>query len=140
MYGVGDTLKRYHGYYFSWAIIYTFWYHPFEMTSGHIAGFAYMFLLLLQSSLFFTRYHTNRWWTMSLETLFVVHGAIVAAYIMNPGQHEFWSMFLFIPETLIALPRLPAIMYLGSFLCFVILLGARLLLRLANRSVPATTS
>jgi hypothetical protein len=178
MYGVGDTLKRYHGYYFSWAIIYTFWYHPFEMTSGHIAGFAYMFLLLLQSSLFFTRYHTNRWWTMSLETLFVVHGAIVAAYIMNPGQHEFWSMFLFggvatflitqmhglglsmrqkwivtallvipaivvymfIPETLIALPRLPAIMYLGSFLCFIILLGMRLLLRLTHRSVPAPTS
>ena len=92
---VGDTLRRYHGYYFSWAIIYTFWYHPVEMTSGHLAGFAYMFLLLLQSSLFFTRYHTNRWWTMTLEVVFVVHGALVAAFIMNPGEHEFWSMFLF---------------------------------------------
>jgi hypothetical protein len=92
---VGDTLRRYHGYYFSWAIIYTFWYHPVEMTAGHIAGFAYMFLLLLQSSLFFTRYHTNRWWTMSLEVAFVVHGALVAAYVMNPGDHQFWSMFLF---------------------------------------------
>ena len=92
---VATPLRRYHGYYFSWAIIYTFWYHPFEMTSGHIAGFAYMFLLLLQGSLFFTRYHTNRVWTMFLETLFLVHGALVAAFIMNPGQHEFWSMFLF---------------------------------------------
>jgi hypothetical protein len=92
---VGDTLRRYHGYYFSWAIIYTFWYHPIEMTSGHLAGFAYMFLLLLQSSLFFTRYHTNRWWTMTLEVVFIVHGALVAAFVMNPGDHQFWSMFLF---------------------------------------------
>ena len=50
--GAGDTVRRYHGYYFSWAIIYTFWYHPVEMTPGHLAGFAYMSLLLLQSSLF----------------------------------------------------------------------------------------
>jgi len=91
----GDALRRYHGYYFSWAIIYTFWYHPVEMTPGHLAGFAYMFLLLLQSSLFFTRYHTNRWWTMTLEVAFIVHGALVAAYVMNPGDHQFWSMFLF---------------------------------------------
>jgi hypothetical protein len=92
---VGDSVRRYHGYYFSWAIIYTFWYHPIEMTSGHIAGFAYMFLLLLQSSLTFTRFHTNRVWTMFLETLFFVHGALVAAFIMNPGEHQYWSQFLF---------------------------------------------
>lgn len=91
----GDAVRRYHGYYFSWAIIYVFWYHPVETTPGHLAGYAYMALLLLQSSLFFTRYHTNRWWTMFLETLFVIHGAMVAWYLMNPGQHMFWSMFLF---------------------------------------------
>ena len=72
LYGVGDSVRRYHGYYFSWAIIYTFWYHPVEITSGHLAGFAYMSLLILQSSLFFTRFHTNRWWTVFLEFLFVV--------------------------------------------------------------------
>jgi hypothetical protein len=91
----GDAVRRYHGYYFSWAVIYTFWYHPVETTPGHLAGYAYMALLLLQSSLFFTRYHTNRWWTMFLEFLFVIHGALVAWYIMNPGQHVYWSMFLF---------------------------------------------
>lgn len=95
MTGVGDTARRYHGYYIAWAIIYTFWYHPIEDTSGHLAGFAYMFLLLLQSSLFFTRYHVNRVWTMFLETLFVIHGALVAAFILNPGEHQFWSQFLF---------------------------------------------
>jgi len=93
--GVGDTVRRYHGYYFSWAIIYTFWYHPVEMTEGHLAGFAYMVLLLLQGSLFFTRYHTNRWWTMFLEVLFVVHGALVAFFVMQRGEIGPWSMFLF---------------------------------------------
>ncbi len=91
----GDVVRRYHGYYISWAIIYTFWYHPVELTLGHFAGFAYMMLLLLQSSLFFTRYHTNRWWTMFLETLFVVHGALVAYFIVQKGQTGPWAMFLF---------------------------------------------
>jgi len=154
----GDAVRRYHGYYFSWAIIYTFWYHPVELTAGHLAGFAYMFLLMLQGSLFFTRYHTNRWWTVSLEVLFIVHGAIVAWTIMQKGQHGPWSMFLFgglavflitqlhglglstrgkwllaspvlaamvafyalYPETLLGLPRLPAIMYSGTLLMFVV--------------------
>jgi len=93
--GVGDTVRRYHGYYISWAIIYTFWYHPVELTLGHFAGFAYMMLLLLQSSLFFTRYHTNRWWTMFLETLFVIHGAVIAYSILQQGQTGPWAMFLF---------------------------------------------
>jgi hypothetical protein len=91
----GETLRRYHGYYFSWAIIYTFWYHPVEITAGHLAGFAYMFLLFLQGSLFFTRFHVNRTWTMFLEVLFVLHGATVAGFIMNRGETGPWSMFLF---------------------------------------------
>ena len=95
LYGVGDSVRRYHGYYFSWAIIYTFWYHPVEITSGHLAGFAYMSLLILQSSLFFTRFHTNRWWTVFLEFLFVVHGSMVAYTIMNQPGRTPWSYFLF---------------------------------------------
>ena len=169
---VGDTVRRYHGYYFSWAITYTFWYHPIELTSGHIAGLAYMMLLMMQGSLFFTRFHTNRWWTMFLESLFVIHGAIVAWYLMNPGEHWAWSMFLFggmgifmitqmhglglslrgkimistpliasmvafysfFPELVMGVTRLPLIMYLGTFIMFVLvwlmirfarLLGAR---------------
>ena len=35
-------LRKYHGYYFSWAIIYTFWFHPIELTQGHILGFLYI--------------------------------------------------------------------------------------------------
>lgn len=85
--------RKYHGYLFSWAAIYTFWYHPMENTSGHLIGFFYMFLLLLQGSLFLTRAHTNRWWTLSLELLVAVHGTLVA--VMNSGPNGIWPMFLF---------------------------------------------
>jgi len=96
LFSAGEAVKRYHGYYFSWAIIYTFWYHPVELTQGHVAGFAYMSLLILQSSLFFTRFHINRLWTVLLETLFVVHGALVAYFIMQQSQGlNAAGMFLF---------------------------------------------
>ena len=92
--GVGEYTRRYHGYYFSWAITYTFWYHPVEVTPGHLLGFFYMFLLLLQGSLFMTRYHVNRWWTLSLEMMMVVHGTTVA-YFAVAGLEGRWSHFLF---------------------------------------------
>jgi hypothetical protein len=83
--------RTYHGYFFAWAIIYTFWYHPMEATSGHLVGFLYMFLLLLQGSLFFTRIHINRWWTLTQEVLVGVHGALVAVMQGN----GLWPMFAF---------------------------------------------
>lgn len=83
--------RKNHGYYFSWATIYTFWYHPTEATSGHLVGFFYMFLLLVQGSLFLTRAHVNRWWTVSLEVMVLVHGALVA--LMQGGG--LWTMFAF---------------------------------------------
>ncbi|MCK2220580.1 hypothetical protein MF672_043280 [Actinomadura sp. ATCC 31491] len=85
--------RRYHGYLFSWAAVYTFWYHPMENTSGHLIGFLYMFLLLLQGSLFLTRAHTNRWWTVTLELAVAAHGTLVA--VMNSGPDGMWPMFLF---------------------------------------------
>ncbi|MFW6598290.1 hypothetical protein ACQBAU_07030 [Propionibacteriaceae bacterium Y2011] len=85
--------RKYHGYLFSWAAIYTFWYHPMLNTSGHLIGFFYMFLLLVQGSLFLTRAHTNRIWTLVLELLVAVHGTLVA--IMNSGPNGLWPMFLF---------------------------------------------
>ena len=83
--------RRYHGYFFAWATIYTFWYHPMEPTSGHLIGFFYMFLLLLQGSLFFTRIHTNRWWTFFQEAIVLAHGALVAVMQGN----GMWPMFAF---------------------------------------------
>jgi hypothetical protein len=86
-----DVARRYHGYYFAWATIYTFWYHPMVFTSGHALGFLYMFLLFTQGSLFYTRAHVNRWWTLTLEVLVMVHGVMVA--LMNADG--MWHMFGF---------------------------------------------
>lgn len=83
-------LRQYHGYIFSWAIVYTFWYHPMVPTVGHLVGFFYMFMLLIQSSLFFTTLHVNRLWTFALEFLVLPHGVLVA---LQQGNHM-WPMFL----------------------------------------------
>jgi hypothetical protein len=83
--------RKYHGYLFAWAIVYTFWYHPMEGTSGHLIGFFYMFLLMLQGSLIFTRVHLNRWWNLTLEVLVLVHGTLVALMTGN----DLWPMFAF---------------------------------------------
>lgn len=84
-----DAVRQYHGYIFSWALIYTFWYHPMEATFGHLAGFFYMFALLSQSVLLFHRAHLNKWWKFALETLVLVHGTLVAIY-QGKGL---WPMF-----------------------------------------------
>jgi hypothetical protein len=86
-----QIIKLYHGYFFSFAAIYTFWYHPMEATSGHLIGFLYMFLLLLQSSLIFNRAHVNLWWTFTLEIMVLLHSVIVAWML---GQTK-WPTFLF---------------------------------------------
>ena len=86
-----SVARRYHGYYFAWATVYTLWYHPAEATGGHLMGFLYMFLLLLQGSLFFTRVHVNRWWTLFLEVAVLAHGTLVAI-IQGEGM---WPMFAF---------------------------------------------
>ena len=85
---IGRALRKYHGYYFSWAIIYTFWFHPIETTYGHLLGTFYTILLMLQGSLFFTRTHTNKWWTLSMELLVVVHGTMVAYIGTLSGNAE----------------------------------------------------
>lgn len=92
--------RKYHGYVFSWAIIYTFWYHPMETTPGHLMGFFYMFLLMLQGSLFLTRIHVNKWWMVTQEVMVLAHGAVVAyiqqqAYAEQGEIRSIWPMFFF---------------------------------------------
>lgn len=84
-------VRKYHGYIFAWATVYTFWYHPMVNTPGHLIGFFYMFLLLLQGSLFFTRLHLNRYWTFVQEATVAVHGTLVAVMQGN----GIWPMFAF---------------------------------------------
>lgn len=83
--------KRYHGYLFSWALIYTFWYHPAVATPGHLWGFFYLLLLLWQSTLLFHRAHLDRRWTLLLEILVIPH-AVLVAIAQGKG---IWAMFGF---------------------------------------------
>jgi hypothetical protein len=83
--------RKYHGYFFAWAIIYTFWFHPMEATNGHLVGFFYTFLLMLQGSLFFTRVHVNKWWMFVQEITVLAHGTLVAIAQGN----NMWPMFFF---------------------------------------------
>lgn len=94
----GSFIKKYHGYYFCWAITYTFWFHPIETTLGHLFGTTYTLMILLQGSLFFTRFHVNRRWTMLLEVTVLFHGAMVA-YLSsqnNAGQFLFGFLAIFV--------------------------------------------
>jgi hypothetical protein len=84
-------IRKYHGYIFSWATIYTFWYHPTEGTWGHLLGFFYMFMLFAQSTFIFNRAHLNKWWTFSLEAFVLLHGVVVAIFQGN----NLWPMFAF---------------------------------------------
>lgn len=88
---VTDLARRYHGFYIAWATVYTFWYHPMESSSAHLLGFLYMFMLLLQGSLLYTRVHITPWWTTFLEFFVTIHGTTVA--LMQ--ENGLWAMFFF---------------------------------------------
>lgn len=84
-------LREYHGYAFSFAVIYTFWFHPMIATLGHLGGFVHVILVMVQGSLFFTKMHLNRNWKFLLEVLVLPHAALVA---LNQGGGLVY-MFLF---------------------------------------------
>ena len=84
-------IRKYHGYYIAWAVIYTFWYHPTISTSGHLFGFFYMFLLFIQMSFAYTKIHNNKYFNFILEILVLAHGTAVAVYQGN----NMWPMFAF---------------------------------------------
>ena len=86
-----QLLRKYHGVFASFAIIFTFWFHPMVSTGGHLIGFFYLFLLLIQVSFAFTSLHTNRYWIFALEIGVLFHGTLVA---VGQGNH-IWPMFLF---------------------------------------------
>lgn len=83
--------KKYHGYLFAWAVVYTFWFHPMVSTPGHLAGFFYMFLLMLQGSLFLTKIHVNKYWTLMQEITVIPHAFLIAVY----QAPNIWEMFTF---------------------------------------------
>ena len=100
--GFMQAARQYHGYLFSWAIIYTFWYHPTEGTWGHLMGFFYMFMLFVQSTLIFNRAHVNKYWTFTLEFFVLIHGVVVAILQGN----ALWPMFAFGFGSLVVLTQM----------------------------------
>lgn len=95
--GPVNLVRKYHGYAFAWAAIYTFWYHPMENTWGHALGFLHTWMIMLQGSLMYTNLHLNRLWRLILEAWVVVHGTIVAIQTGGPDLNGtlLWPMFCF---------------------------------------------
>jgi len=86
-----DGLRKYHGYFFSFAVICTFWFHPMIPTWGHLIGFIHVLLVMTQGSLMFLRVHLNKRWMFLLEILVLPHAFQVA---LNQGN-DIWPMFFF---------------------------------------------
>ena len=86
-----DALRKYHGYFFSFAVIYTFWFHPMVPTWGHLIGFIHVVLIMAQGSLMFMRVHLNKRWMFLLEILVLPHAFQVA---LNQSSN-IWPMFFF---------------------------------------------
>lgn len=83
-------VKKWHGYYVAWALVYTFWFHPTTGTFGHLMGFFYMFALLGQGALLYTRTHLSLRLSAFLEGFVLIHGTTVAYF----GQSSpLWTMF-----------------------------------------------
>jgi hypothetical protein len=82
-------VNKWHGLYISWALVYTFWFHPAEGSIGLVAGFFYMFLLLTQLSFANTAVHYSLAWVTLLEFTVGLHGPVIAIQNGLP----MWTMF-----------------------------------------------
>ncbi len=93
---VTGFFRRNHTYLFSWALIYTFWFHPMASDPQLLSGFFYMFLLLTQVSLAYTKVHLVKSWIITLESYVAFHALIVAIYnTIFFGSADMWPMFFF---------------------------------------------
>ncbi len=82
-------VNRWHGLYISWALVYTFWFHPMEGSIGLLWGFFYMFLLLTQLSFANTKLHFAIAWVTALELIVGIHGPVIALQ----NGYASWPMF-----------------------------------------------
>lgn len=95
--GPTKLIRKYHGFAFAWASIYTFWYHPMENTWGHTFGFFHTAIVLLQGSLVYTEIHLNRYWRLLNECWVFIHATVVAVQTGNPAKDrgDIWPIFTF---------------------------------------------
>ena len=83
-------VQRWHGLFISWAIVFTFWFHPMDGNWGLLSGFLYMFLLFIQIALFSRPLHTNASWIVLMEATVIMHATLITVYKDNP----IWPMFM----------------------------------------------
>jgi len=94
-----EWVRRWHGYYISWALCYTFWFHPAEGDYGLLTGFLYMFLLFIHLSFAYKPVHYNLKWIALLEVMVGLHGPAIAIQKAVSGNENdvqgpgIWIMF-----------------------------------------------
>lgn len=101
-----DVAKRYHGYLFSWAITFTFWYHPMEGYFGHLFGIFHVLILMLQGSLMFTNAHLHRTWRMVLEAWVFLHASVISTQTLFSNS---WPVFVFGFGAIFVISQLPGL-------------------------------
>lgn len=128
---VSDFFRHNHMYIFSWAMVYTFWFHPMATDPQLITGFFFMFLLFTQMSLAYTRVHLDLRWIVTLESWVALHAIFVAIYnTIYFNSPDMWPMFfsgfafMFVFTYMYALNIKKQIMWLITilYLGFVVLL------------------
>lgn len=128
--------NRWHGLYISWALVYTFWFHPTEGDYGLLFGFFYMFLLLAQLSLANTEIHFSLPWIAVLELMVGLHGPAIAIQkalsgnegdVAGPGiwimfASGFFFMFAFTGQWSFKLPRWARAAIIAAYAAVVLVL------------------
>jgi hypothetical protein len=91
---VSGFFRRNHSYIISWALVYTFWFHPAVNDPQLISGFFYMFLLFTQMILAYTPVHLDKRWIVTLESYVAIHAVIVAYFNTTLlDSTDMWPMF-----------------------------------------------
>jgi hypothetical protein len=91
---VNEFFRRIHMVVVSWALVYTFWFHPMAGDPQLVSGFLYMFLLFTQMSMAWTEIHLKPSWIILLESYVGLHALIVAVFnTIQHGSADMWPMF-----------------------------------------------
>ncbi|MHA2423690.1 MAG: hypothetical protein ACXAEF_02820 [Candidatus Thorarchaeota archaeon] len=91
---VSGFFRRNHSYIISWALVYTFWFHPAVNDPQLVSGFFFMFLLFTQMILAYTPVHLDKRWIITLESWVAIHAVFVAVYnTIDHGSTDMWAMF-----------------------------------------------
>lgn len=91
---VTEFIKHTHMYIISWALIYTFWFHPMATDPQLLTGFFFMFLLFTQMALAYTKIHLDLRWIVVLQSWVALHAVFVAVYnTLYFGNTNMWPMF-----------------------------------------------